>query len=151
MLFTTAEVLLFLTVARFLWFLGFLWLFFFFFFLLHVFLFSPWILSLSKETAGAFMLQLSAGPSGAFQMERVSVGPGFSSSVHMQTGRIRRRREEGGSLRRMLGARSEGLCIHPISVKKVETKRGQQEAVEIGHVSDILANVINSGKARNLR
>lgn len=148
MLFTTAEVLLFLTVARFLWFLVFLWLFFFFF-LLHVFLFSPWILSLSKEKAGAFMLQLSAGPSGAFQMERVSIGPGFSSSVHIQTGR--RRREEGGSLRRMLGARSEGLCIHPISVKKVETKRGQQEAVEIGHVSDILASVINSSKARNLQ
>lgn len=27
----------------------------------------------------------AAGPSGAFQMERLSIGPGFASSLHTQT------------------------------------------------------------------
>lgn len=54
-----------------------------------MFFFSPlWILSLSKEMAGAFYASAVAGPSGAFQMERVSTDPGFPSSLHTQTGRI---------------------------------------------------------------
>lgn len=54
--FTTSEVLVFLTGARFLVFCIFI------FFFLSMLFFSPWILSLSKEMAGAFMLQLLLAP-----------------------------------------------------------------------------------------
>lgn len=101
--FTTPEVLVFLLLPDF----------------LSSSIFLPWILSLSKEKAGA-----AAGPSGAFQMDRLSFGPGSASSC---THRLREGASKGCS-----GQEVRDCASIPSAGRNWRQNSGQKKLVQPG-------------------